>query len=382
MERILIRHISGARAGQVDEFPAAQTSEILVGRDPDAAVVFDPSREDLVSRQHVKIVRDPESPHEFAVVDLQSRNGTFLNRQRIYAPARLVHGDVIQLGPAGPEFRFEIDPPSAAVTRVPQQTGSSLMLAPVHEDLAPRPIGRATVERMLGDTFTKVKHESDKAVWVGAAALTAILVVGGIIYIYQRQNAVDANQQAQQNQQLMQQMGQDVKKTPELAEAMREEVVRLNDQLKLADQRNEERLRHLSQQMAEQEAVTKQAVRDLANRQPAESLPVPPVDIPSSTPVTGAPADPNQKLDYEAAVRQGVGLLQNGDPDGALKVAQQLMQSQPNRWEAYSIAGSVAKVEGKPSQARTMFEKALSLAPDEIKPSLQQALQEISRGGQ
>jgi pSer/pThr/pTyr-binding forkhead associated (FHA) protein len=382
MERILIRHISGARAGQVDEFPAAQTSEILVGRDPDAAVVFDPSREDLVSRQHVKIVRDPESPHEFAVVDLQSRNGTFLNRQRIYAPARLVHGDVIQLGPAGPEFRFEIDPPSAAVTRVPQQTGSSLMLAPVHEDLAPRPIGRATVERMLGDTFTKVKHESDKAVWVGAAALTAILVVGGIIYIYQRQNAVDANQQAQQNQQLMQQMGQDVKKTPELAEAMREEVVRLNDQLKLADQRNEERLRHLSQQMAEQEAVTKQAVRDLANRQPAESLPVPPVDIPSSTPVTGAPADPNQKLDYEAAVRQGVGLLQNGNPDGALKVAQQLMQSQPNRWEAYSIAGSVAKVEGKPSQARTMFEKALSLAPDEIKPSLQQALQEISRGGQ
>jgi hypothetical protein len=366
----------------VDEFPAAQASEILVGRDPDAAVVFDPSREDLVSRQHVKIVRDPESPHEFAVVDLQSRNGTFLNRQRIYAPARLVHGDVIQLGPAGPEFRFEIDPPAAAVTRVPELTGSSLMLAPVREDLAPRPIGRATVERMLGDTFTKVKHESDKAVWVGAAALTAILVVGGIIYIYQRQNAVDAALQAQQNQQLMQQMGQDVKKTPALAEAMREEVVRLNDQLKLSDQRNEERLRRLSQQLAEQEAVTKQAVRDLANRQPAESLPVPPVDIPSSTPVTAAPGDPNQKLDYDAAVRQGVGLLQNGNPDGALKVAQQLMQSQPNRWEAYSIAGSVAKVENKPSQARTMFEKALSLAPDEIKPSLQQALQEISRGGQ
>jgi tetratricopeptide (TPR) repeat protein len=381
MERILIRHLSGARAGEVDEFPAS-VNEILIGRDPDASVCFDPSREDLVSRQHVKIVRDPESPNEFAIVDLQSRNGTFLNRQRIYAPARLVHGDVIQLGPAGPEFRFEIDPPAAAVTRVPELTGSSLMLAPVREDLAPRPIGRATVERMLGDTFTKVKHESDKAVWVGAAALTAILVVGGIIYIYQRQNAVDAALQAQQNQQLMQQMGQDVKKTPALAEAMREEVVRLNDQLKLSDQRNEERLRRLSQQLAEQEAVTKQAVRDLANRQPAESLPVPPVDIPSSTPVTAAPGDPNQKLDYDAAVRQGVGLLQNGNPDGALKVAQQLMQSQPNRWEAYSIAGSVAKVENKPSQARTMFEKALSLAPDEIKPSLQQALQEISRGGQ
>jgi len=382
MERISIRHISGARAGQVDAFPAAATSEILVGRDPEAAVVFDPSREDLVSRQHVKIVRDPESPNEFAVVDLQSRNGTFLNRQRVYAPARLVHGDVIQLGPAGPELRFELDPPPLIVTRPLEHTGGTLMLAPVREDMAPRPIGRATVERMLGDTFTKVKHESDKAVWVGAAALTAILMVGGIIYLYMRQNAVDTSLQVQQNQQLMQQMGQDVKKTPELAEAMRQEVVRLNDQLKLSDQRSEERLRRLSVQMAEQEAITKQAVRDLANRQPSESLPVPPVDIPSSTPAAAASGEPNQKPDYDAAVRQGVGLLQNGNPEGALKVAQQLMQSQPNRWEAYSIAGSVAKVQNRPSQARTMFEKALSLAPDEVKPSLQQALQEISRGGQ
>jgi hypothetical protein len=389
MEQILIRHLSGARAGQVDEFPAA-IGEILVGRDPDAAVCFDPSREDLVSRQHVKIVRDPESPNEFAVVDLQSRNGTFLNRQRIYAPARLGHNDVIQLGPAGPEFRFELDPPPLTITRPLDQTAGALMLAPMREDGAPRPIGRATVERMLGDTFTKVKHESDKAVWVGAAALTAILVVGGVIYIYQRQVAVDANLQGQQNQQLIQQMGQDVKKTPELAEAMRQEVVRLNDQLKLSDQRSEERLRRLSQQVTEQEAIvkeqaaiTKQAVRDLANRQPSDPVPAaPPADIPSSTPAAAPGRDGNQKLDYDAAVRQGVGLLQNGDPEGALRVAQQLMQSQPNRWEAYSIAGSVAKLQNKPSQARSMFEKALSLAPDEIKPSLQQALQEVSRGGQ
>jgi tetratricopeptide (TPR) repeat protein len=256
------------------------------------------------------------------------------------------------------------------------------MLAPLREDSAPRPIGRATVERMLGDTFTKVKHESDKAVWVGGAALTAILVVGGITYIYMRQNAVDANQQAQQNQQLIQQMGQDVKKAPEMAQqAVREEVTRLNDQLKAADQRSEERLRRLSQQIAEQEAVTKQAVRDLSERQTSQSMPATPsADIPSSTPA--APAREATPKDYDGAVRQGVSLLQNGDSEGALRVAQQLMQTQPNRWEAYSIAASVAKVQNKPSQAKSMFEKALSLAPDEVKPSLQQALQEISRGGQ
>jgi len=386
MERILIRHLSGARAGQVDEFPAT-VSEILAGRDPDAGICFDPSREDLVSRHHVKIVRDPESPNEFAVVDLQSRNGTFLNRQRVYAPARLAHNDIIQLGPAGPEFRFEFDPPPAnIITRPLEHAANALMLAPVHEDTAPRPIGRATVERMLGDTFTKVKHESDKAVWVGAAALTAILVVGGITYIYMRQNAVDASQQAQQNAQAIQQMGQDVRKTPEMAQAaMREEVTRLNEQLKAADQRSEERMRRLSQQVSEQEAITKQAVRDLTERQQAQSMPAEPAppaaaDVPSSTPIA-PPREANPK-DYDAAVRSGVGLLQNGDPDGAMKVAQQLMQSQPNRWEAYSIAASVAKVQNKPSQARLMFQKALSLAPDEVKPSLQQALQELSRGGQ
>jgi tetratricopeptide (TPR) repeat protein len=256
------------------------------------------------------------------------------------------------------------------------------MLAPVHEETAPRPIGRATVERMLGDTFTKVKHESDKAVWVGAAALTAILVVGGVTYMYMRQNAVDANQQAMQNQQAIQQMGQEVKKTPEMAQqAMHEEVDRLNEQLKAADQRSEERLRRLSAQLAEQETVTKQAVRDITEHQASQSMPATPAaDIPSSTPA--APAHEANSKDYDGSVRRGVSLLQNGDAEGALRVAQQLMQSQPNRWEAYSIAASVAKVQNKPSQAKTMFEKALSLAPDEVKPSLQQALQEISRGGQ
>jgi hypothetical protein len=392
MERILIRHLSGARAGQVDDFPAAETNEILVGRDPEASVRFDPSREDLVSRQHVKIVRDPESPDEFAIVDLQSRNGTFLNRQRVYAPARLSHNDVIQLGPAGPEFRFELDPEPRHTTRPHPEAatatrGGGLMLysePPLGQGVAPRPIGRATVERMLGDTFTKVKHESDKAVWVGAAALTAILVVGGAIYVYLRQSAADANLQALQSQQAMQQVSQDIKKTPELAEAMRREVVRMNDELKMADDRNQANLRQLSRQLAEQEAVTKQAVREMANRpQSLEPLPAQPApNIPSSTPAAPAPAVPATAASYETSVHQGVDMLRNGDADGALKMAQQLISTEPNRWEAYSLAGSVAKVQNRPSQAKSMFERALSLAPDDVKPILQQALQEIARGGQ
>src|SRR5207249_4059450 len=139
--------------------------------------------------------------------------------------------------------------------------------------------------------------------------LTAILVVGGVTHIFLHQNAVDANLQAQQSQQMLQQMGQDVKRTPELAEAMRQEVLRLNEQLKLSDARNEQHLRQLSRELAEQEAVTRQeqvaaarqAVRELAG-QPA-SLPA--AEIPSSTPATPPSGDSARKPDYQASVRQG-----------------------------------------------------------------------------
>jgi tetratricopeptide (TPR) repeat protein len=200
---------------------------------------------------------------------------------------------------------------------------------------------------------------------------------------------VDASLLAQQNQQQLQQMGQDMKKTPELAEAMRQEVLRLNEELKLSDRRHEEQMqavqKQLQQQQAlarEQEALTKQGFREMSKRQPADSGSLPPADIPGSTPAGAAGRDGSQKLDYDASVRQGVSLLQNGDSEGAMRLAQQLIKSQPDRWEAYSIAGSVARVQNRPSQARSMFEKALSLAPEESKPSLQQALQEVTRGGQ
>src|ERR1035441_3375939 len=86
----------------------------LSGREASAHVRFDADREDLVSRNHARIVRDPADPNRFLLTALGSRNGTFINRQRIYAASRLQHGDRVQLGPSGPEFAFEMDPPPAA----------------------------------------------------------------------------------------------------------------------------------------------------------------------------------------------------------------------------------------------------------------------------
>ncbi|MGT2428832.1 hypothetical protein ACU4HD_09235 [Cupriavidus basilensis] len=52
MTRIIITHISGSKAHQIEQFEVDRFDQIILGRDPAATVVFDPQRDDLVSRQH------------------------------------------------------------------------------------------------------------------------------------------------------------------------------------------------------------------------------------------------------------------------------------------------------------------------------------------
>src|SRR6202158_5493117 len=110
MQRIVIRHLSGSKANQVEEFPLNHFNEIIFGRDPSATVKYDPDRDDLVGRQHAKIAPAPNDVNQFTVTDLNSRNGTYVNKQRIAGPARIAPGDLIQLGPGGPEFQFDLEP--------------------------------------------------------------------------------------------------------------------------------------------------------------------------------------------------------------------------------------------------------------------------------
>jgi DNA-binding winged helix-turn-helix (wHTH) protein len=70
-----------------------QTGENLIGRDPDARVLIDHAS---VSRRHARVVIERG---QAVLEDLQSRNGTFLNGQRIVGAAPLLPGAVIGLGP-------------------------------------------------------------------------------------------------------------------------------------------------------------------------------------------------------------------------------------------------------------------------------------------
>lgn len=96
---ILIRHLGGSAvhlAGAVQEF---ELDRIRLGRATDCELRFDPVQDRGVSTVHAEILRVDEG---FAVVDCGSRNGVFVNGQRVEQQSTLANGDRLQLGADGP----------------------------------------------------------------------------------------------------------------------------------------------------------------------------------------------------------------------------------------------------------------------------------------
>jgi hypothetical protein len=67
-------------------------AEYTIGRAPDNGIVI---ADGSVSATHARIERTPEG---FAIEDLQSRNGTFVNGEKLEGKRLLADGDLIRLG--------------------------------------------------------------------------------------------------------------------------------------------------------------------------------------------------------------------------------------------------------------------------------------------
>jgi FHA domain/Trypsin-like peptidase domain len=100
--RIVVRHTDSGRDNQVQEFPFSYFRQVTIGRDPSCEIRYDAERDDLVSRQHARIDVRNVDPPEVEITDLNSRNGTFINKRRIASPTRSSAGDMVQLGASGP----------------------------------------------------------------------------------------------------------------------------------------------------------------------------------------------------------------------------------------------------------------------------------------
>jgi len=195
--RILIKNIGKPKGGQTEAFSAGQHSELTIGRDPSCDVKFDPN-DDLVSRRHAKITKVNDVP-EYTIADLGSRNGTLVNKRRIFEPTKLNCGDLVQLGPDGPQFEFDLDPRPAGMIKPTRLSDATLGpevggMAPTRQSAAPilttresppataaagGGVGKATVERMIGET----KRQS-QTMAVSAVAVILVIVAGVTWWLY------------------------------------------------------------------------------------------------------------------------------------------------------------------------------------------------------
>lgn len=187
MKNIIIKHLSGSHQGNEDQFPVADTKELTIGRDSTSTIGFDPNLDDVVGRNHA-IIRT-EANDQFVLIDQNSRNGSFINNKRIIGSHAITHGDVVQLGIGGPEFRFELDPkpqPAIAATRVVNTVNKTRNVSNV---------GKTTVERIL----TSYKRDSKKFV-INCAAATLGVVAAVTSVLYYQNTTTDAQiLQAQQS---------------------------------------------------------------------------------------------------------------------------------------------------------------------------------------
>lgn len=106
--------------------------QITVGRIPGNGLVL---RDPRVSSRHARLLSSPEG---WVLEDLNSRNGSFVNDQRI-TRTRLHEGDVIRFGQTAFAFQIGVGPAPARPSKHPTPIPARADETPAARELAPRP---------------------------------------------------------------------------------------------------------------------------------------------------------------------------------------------------------------------------------------------------
>lgn len=185
IEHYVIRHGKGTKSNQVEEFDFNKKS-LSIGRAAGSDIQYDPEQETVVSREHGKIEKVSEEPLQFVIVDNNSRNGIFVNKERVKGSHALNPGDEVQLGQNGPVFSFDIYPrpqdmmQATRVVEIPTSikattvSGVQTAMNPAPSEPGKSGIGKQTVERMLQSERKKSKNTL-------AIVVVGLLAVAGIL---------------------------------------------------------------------------------------------------------------------------------------------------------------------------------------------------------
>ncbi|MFZ1430223.1 MAG: trypsin-like peptidase domain-containing protein [Geminicoccaceae bacterium] len=182
MAKIVVRHVSGSKQNQIEQFELDAFSQLSIGRDPSSNVVYDAIKDDLVSRRHalIEVAREPKLA--FIITDRGSANGTFVNGRRLTGSTEIGLGDRVTLGQDGPSFVLDLEPRPVPSTRLMVQGSTH---SPAHVVIQPPEgmppaqagIGHATFERKVEERLVEERRRSSRR---GAYALAAGVVLLGI----------------------------------------------------------------------------------------------------------------------------------------------------------------------------------------------------------
>ena len=189
--------LSGSRAG---DRPSFDKSVVVIGRHPACDLQFDPNQELLVSAHHAE-VRDAGG--RVTIIDVGSRNGTYLNGHRLLSETELKDGDEIELGTDGPRLRVRLGVPASSVASaggaVPRTPGEPVQLnetlppggAAAFRVEQPAPARASTEERVR----IAVQSHTRALRWSLLAALVVLLIgVGGAYWMGHRESRTELDE--------------------------------------------------------------------------------------------------------------------------------------------------------------------------------------------
>src|SRR5690625_7244929 len=113
VKHFLIKHESGSKANQHEQFSFDKYDSLTFGRDESNDVRFDPEMDSLVSRNHLRISKGEQAP-EYYAEELNALNGTLLNGKKVEEKVRIPAGDKLRPGLNGQEVDLDLDPRRAS----------------------------------------------------------------------------------------------------------------------------------------------------------------------------------------------------------------------------------------------------------------------------
>ncbi|MEM8886546.1 MAG: trypsin-like peptidase domain-containing protein [Bacteroidota bacterium] len=179
IRHIIIKHLNGSKANQIEEFDYQANDTISFGRATHNDLQFDSQEDNAVSREHGNISKG-ESFGSFIITDKNSLNGTYVNGQKVNGSQSLNPGDEISLGAKGPRFQFDLNPrmsDSAATQLINIPAADATMEYNLETEVEPVKdgIGKETFERAI---VTERKRSQKTLISVVAAVLLVATTLG------------------------------------------------------------------------------------------------------------------------------------------------------------------------------------------------------------